>query len=199
MWQWWRTSAAPFVLHVTFHGIAFAAGPWFLIEESWKDRCDLLKERCAARVHEMGYRLHDVDRNGEKGFFRLGTGFCTRPDSRHMRQHFIDLGDKQTADLFRPSSMETIRALGGDPLTLVSEMPLFITPGVGDRLGPPDPAAVEWKKRIDGWRTRLCSGGNHGEIRAAAREHGLTPMPVHDQMILQLGMLAAGLEQLGHD
>ncbi len=115
--------------------MGFAAGPWFLVEGEWKDRCNVLKERCAARVAELGYALHDVQRNGEKGFFRLGRGFCTRPDSKYMRKHFSQLGDNRTAALFRPSSMETVRALGGDPLTLVSEMPLFITPGVGEELG----------------------------------------------------------------
>ena len=67
------------------------------------------------------------------------------------------INDPATAALFRPSSMEHVRALGGDPLTLVSEMPLFITPGVGDEIGPPDPKALEWKKKIDAWRTQLAT------------------------------------------
>ena len=44
-------------------------------------------------VEEAGYTLHDVERYGEKGFHRLARGFCSRPDSRAMRRHFLDLGD----------------------------------------------------------------------------------------------------------
>jgi hypothetical protein len=176
--------------------MGFAAGPWFLIEEAWKDRCDLLKERCVARVHELGYVLHDVERNGEKGFFRLDRGFCTRADSRYMREHFMQQGDKEMAALFRPSSMETIRSLGGDPLTLVSEMPLFITPGVGEELGPPDPVAREWKERIDGWRAQVHRADGPEAVSAAAEAGGLRPMPIRDQMILQWTFIAAGLEQV---
>lgn len=195
--DWWRTADGPFDLHVSLHGMAFAAGPWFLIEAAWKDRCAELKRRCADKVSELGYVLHDVERQGEKGFFRLERGFCTRPDSRYMRQHFEELGDDETAAKFRPSSMETIRSLRGDPLTLVSEMPLFITPGVGEQLGPPDPAAEEWKARIAEWRAQLAGGSPPREIAAAASRAGLRPMPVHDQMTLQWTFIVAGLVQVG--
>lgn len=194
--SWWRGAQQPFALHASLHGMGFAAGPWFLIEAAWRDRCERLKARCISRVRQLGYSLHDVDRRGEKGFFRIERGFCTRPDSRYMRQHFLDQGDPDTAARFRPSSMETIRALGGDPLTLVSEMPLFITPGVGRTLGPPDPAAEEWKSRIEGWRLALQAGADRGQIATAAADHGLRPMPVYDQMQLQWTFIAAGLEQV---
>ncbi len=197
VYAWWQTTTTPFHLHVSLHGMAFAAGPWFLIEAAWRDRCKLLEERCAAKVEAMGYNLHDVERHGEKGFFRLGVGFCTRPDSRYMRQHFIGLGDQEMADRFRPSSMEAVRSLGGDPLTLVSEMPLFLTPGVGEVLGPPDPAAVEWKARVDRWRTAIETGSPPGEVAREASAIGLEPMAVHDQMTLQWTMIAAGLAQVG--
>ncbi len=113
-----------------------------------------------------------------------------------MRLHFEHLGDHETARKFRPSSMETIRALGGDPLTLVSEMPLFITPGVGEKLGPPDPVAEEWKGRIAEWRDLLAEGRPSDEIARAARAAGLRPMPVRDQMILQWTFIVAGLAQV---
>ncbi len=196
VYDWWRTADGPFALHVSLHGMAFAAGPWFLIEAAWKDRCAELKRRCTDAVRDLGYVLHDVERQGEKGFFRLGRGFCTRPDSRYMREHFERLGDHETAAKFRPSSMETIRALGGDPLTLVSEMPLFLTPGVGERLGPPDPVAEEWKGRIADWRDQLAEGTTSEEIGLAARAAGLRPMPIRDQMILQWRFIVAGLAQI---
>ena len=196
VYQWWRSAGGPFALHASLHGTAFAAGPWFLVEPAWKDRCAALKERCRSTVRALGYQLHDVERHGEKGFFRLGRGFCTRPDSRYMREHFEKLGDPETAASFRPSSMEAIRSLGGDPLTLVSEMPLFITPGVGETLGPPDPVAAEWKERIDAWRSQLAEGIEPAEIASAAADAGLRPMPSRDQMVLQWTFITAGLAQL---
>lgn len=195
--QWWRKADRPFQLHVSLHGIAFAAGPWFLIEPAWAWRCEKLKAVCRRAVQEMGYRLHDVDRQGEKGFQRLEEGFCTRPDSRAMAQHFLDLRDESTAGKFRPSSMEAMRALGGDPLTLVTEMPLFILPKVGETVGPPDPEALRWKERIEGWKAAIIRGEEVEEsIRREAARHGLKGMPVRDQMQLQWIFIAAGVEQV---
>lgn len=196
-YDWWLTADAPFDLHVSLHGMAFAAGPWFLIEPAWRDRYGRIRERCAAGVASLGYQLHDVERQGEKGFVRLERGFCTRPDSRYMREYFLQQGDEETAALFLPSSMECIRSLGGDPLTLVSEMPLFLTPGVGVHLGPPDPVAVEWRERIAEWRLQLEEEGD-GSITATAQRYGLRPMAVRDQMLLQWTFIAAGLEQIEH-
>lgn len=195
VYRWWREAEGPFSLHVSLHGMGFSAGPWFLIEPAWRNRYDRIRERCIRRVETLGYRLHDVEREGEKGFFRLERGFCTRPDSRYMREHFIRQGDEETANRFLPSSMECIRSLGGDPLTLVSEIPLFITPGVGDELGPPDPVAEEWRDRITAWRAAV-EGGAADRVGPAARDAGLRPMPVSDQMTLQWTFVAAGLEQV---
>jgi hypothetical protein len=196
VYDWWRSAKGEFDLHVSLHGMGFAAGPWFLIEPEWKDRCALLKETCAARVHELGYTLHDVERQGEKGFFRIERGFSTRPDSRFMREYFIEQGNQETADLFRPSSMETVRSMGGDTLTLVSEMPLFITSGVGERIGPPDAVADLWKTRIEEWRAQLAEDGDPKTVAAEAAAQGLRAMPVHDQMALQWTFIVAGIEQL---
>lgn len=215
--DWWRSAGGPFDLHATLHGIAMAGGPWFLLEPAWLDRVEYLKRRCAEETHRLGYILHDVEREGEKGFSRIEPGFCTRPNAAAMRDHFLALGDEETAARFRPSSMEAIRSLGGDPLTLVSEMPLFITPGVGETLGPPDPVGEEWKTRRRRWQVAL--GGarvgrgdeseaaegrtgkpSHGEVRervsAEIRASGLTPMPILDQMRLQWRLVSAGLEQV---
>jgi hypothetical protein len=122
---------APFALHGSFHSIGFAAGPWFLLERTWQARTAELRRHLTRRVRRAGYQLHDVDRGGEKGFTRIAEGFTTRPDSESMRDHFLALGEPETASLFRPSSMEMVRSLGGDPLTFVSEMPLFLAPAAG--------------------------------------------------------------------
>lgn len=194
VFDWWRESGDAFDLHVSLHGMGFAAGPWFLLEPGWIGRTRALRETCRRRTHVLGYELHDVERSGEKGFHRIERGFCTRPDSASMKAHFLDREDPETASRFRPSSMETIRALGGDPLTLVSEMPLFLTPGVGKSLGPPDPALECWKARIAAWREALSGPGPDRErIATEMRTAGLRPMPVRDQMELQWTFIAAGL------
>ncbi len=93
--------------------------------------------------------------------------------------------------------METIRALGGDPLTLVTEMPLFLLPQVGTVLGPPDPEAERWKSRIEEWKVKLRSEpGEADSVMKEASRQGLAAMPIRDQMQLQWVFLVAGLQQL---
>ncbi|MEM7048283.1 MAG: M14 family zinc carboxypeptidase [Acidobacteriota bacterium] len=172
------------VFHATLHGMAFADGPWFLLEKSWVERSETLQRNLATRVESMGYRLHDVDRGGEKGFERIAPGFSTRPDSRAMQAHFEARGEPQTAALFRPSSMETVRRIAGDPLTVVSEMPIFLLP-------PPErwpaklphPTGTEGKARF---LTALMP-------RLAAGEEILRPMALRDQMTLQLALIEQGI------
>lgn len=192
--DWWVRGETPFAFHATLHGMGFAAGPWFLIEPAWIDRTARLRDRCTMHTRRLGYQLHDVERRGEKGFHRIDRGFCTRPDSRAMEAYFERRGEPEMARMFRPSSMETVRRLGGDPLTLVSEMPLFITPGVGVTLGPPDPVAEEWKGRIETWRMRLQNDVDPLTIDDEAESAGLIAMPIRDQMTLQWEMIVAGLE-----
>jgi hypothetical protein len=197
-YHWWKEADGPFDLHASLHGMGFGAGPWFLVDRDWSQSYDRIRAICAGRVRQLGYVLHDVERRGEKGFVRLEPGFCTRPDSRYMREYFLKRGDEATAALFRPSSMETIRSLddGNDALTLVSEMPLFLTPGVGRELGPPDPVREEWQRLTQDWRRRLGDGKPTEEIATEVTESGLTPMPVHHQMELQWTLIVAGLEQV---
>jgi len=204
-WAFWR-DAAPFDLHVSLHGMSVAAGPYFLVERSWWPRLREAAAGLAREVEGAGHTLHDVERHGEKGFHRLARGFCSRPDSRAMRRHFQAVGDPETAGRFRPSSMEAVRALGGDPLTLVTEMPLFVTPGVGVELGPPDPALVRWRKRIAGWDARIRKAAEEGEevaarvaaeVRGEAARAGLRAMPVADQMRFQWAFVRMGLGAVG--
>lgn len=169
----------PFSLHGSFHGMDLAVGPWFLIERSWEDRTGPMREALRQAVRSRGYRLFDIDRGGEKGFFRIDEGFTSRPDSKAMREHFLALGDEETASRFRPSSMEYTRSLGGDPLTIVSEMPLFV---LGEGVERPQKGL----KEID------RENGREGVLREAERL-GLRPMPIRDQMRLQLAFLGEAL------
>jgi hypothetical protein len=181
---------APFDLHGSFHGIAFASGPWFLIEPAWIDRTGGLREALRRRVRAMGYGLFDVDRGGEKGFRRIDEGFSTRPDSRSMVAFFEGRGDPGMAAKFRPSSMEYVRSLGGDPFTFVSEMPLFLRPlPPGDTGRPDDPLFRAWLERVALARPE--------EIRGEMEKAGVRGMPLRDQMRLQLAFLEEALRAVG--
>ena len=202
-WDFWRAHA-PFDLHVSMHGMSVAAGPYFLVERSWWPRFGDAAAALTLEVEAAGYTLHDVERHGEKGFHRLAKGFCSRPDSGAMRRHFLDLGDPETAGRFRPSSMEAVRSLGGDPLTLVTEMPLFVTPGVGAEIGPPDPVLMRWRERIAEWEGRIRGARGESEaaraqatVRKEAREAELSAMPVEDQMRFQWSFIREGLRAVG--
>ena len=195
--EWWDSCVNPFRMHATLHGMAWAGGAWFLVEPEWRERAEPLYRRLRARVEALGYSLHDVERHGEKGFHRIAPGFCTRPASAAMREHFLALDDPESAALFRPNSMERIRAHGGDPFTCVSELPLFLLPGVGETLGPPDPRAEEWRDRLEGWRLDLATGRPASEVEREARDAGLRAMPVVDQWRLQWELIVAALELVG--
>jgi len=200
IYEWLGSEGLPYDVHASLHGMAMSAGPFFLLDAAWADRCGSLKGRCVTEVERLGYTLHDVERHGEKGFHRLERGFGTRPDSRAMREHFLAIGDETTANRFRPSSMEAVRSFGGDCLTVVSEMPLFITPGVGETLGPPDPVREAWLERRNRWVVMLRSGEGHPDVDAAAvvaaeiAESGLRPMSIRDQMALQWTLVTAAIE-----
>jgi len=190
----------PFHLHASFHGMGLAPGPWFLLEPSWTDRTSGMRDAIRDRVESMGYRPMDVDRKGEKGFCRIDEGFSTRPDSRAMIAHFEALGDAETAALFRPSSMEYVRHLGGDPLTLVSEMPLFLVPEAsGSRDAPRFEKGTEGRKRLLAWLQELVSGKPSEIARRAVAEAGIHAMPIRDQMRLQLAFLDQALTLLRAD
>lgn len=203
---------APVHLHATLHGMAFAAGPWFLLEPSWVTRTTGMRRRMRQRVRTLGYGLHDLDRGGEKGFRRIDEGFSTRPDSKAMAEHFRKRGDEATAELFRPSSMEFVRALGGDPLTLVSEMPLFLVDEPerpreesedgaegDDTTRPPLPRDAEGRRRFRDWLTRLRARSDNETVRREAEAAGVRPMVVRDQMRLQMGYVLEALRVVGED
>jgi hypothetical protein len=176
---------APFHLHGSFHGMAYAPGPWFLIERAWIERTPTLRANLRSAVRRMGYQLLDWDRRGDKGFERVDEGFSTRPDSVAMAAHFQELGDSATAALFRPSSMEYARSLGGDPFTFVSEMPLFLNPQVSDLAG-----------RLGGFRAWLAELAtlDPAEARRKARSERIRPMAIRDQMRLQLAFLQEAID-----
>lgn len=187
---------APIRLHGSLHGMGFATGPWFLIEPDWIERTAAMRAVLRERVYSMGYRPLEVDRGGEKGFRRIDEGFSTRPDSRAMQAHFEERDDPVTARLFRPSSMEYVRALGGDPLTLVSEMPLFLLSAAEERPAdaPHFEAGSEGRRALHLWLEQLIERLGADAARIQAERLGIHPMPIRDQMRLQLAFLDEALQ-----
>ncbi len=170
----------PFALHASFHGMSFAPGAWFLIEAGWIERTATMRINLRRAVRSLGYRVFDVDRKGEKGFTRIDSGFTTRPDSGAMRKHFLELDDAATAKKFRPSSMEFVRSLGGDPFTFVSELPLFVV--------PESLADEELRRRLQELAMRDAASA-----AAEAERMEIQAMPIGDQMRLQLAFLNEAL------
>ena len=111
-----------------------------------------------------------------------------------MASHFQAQGDPDTAGQFRPSSMEWVRALGGDPLTLVSEMPLFLLPDQArvDH-GPVFEPGTEGKQRLHAYLRRLARAEDPANARADFERLAIGPMPIRDQMRLQLAFLEEAL------
>ncbi len=112
--------------HASLHSMATAEGAWFLIGREFISTTEPLRRTLAAHAGRLGFPLHDTERQGEKGFTRIAPGFCTTPRSDAMREHFLAQDDPHTAGLFKLNSMEFVQRLGGNPLVMVSEMPLFL-------------------------------------------------------------------------
>lgn len=181
--------AAPFAAHFSLHGMGFAEGAWFLLCKAWADRADFLlhalRDTCAA----IGFPLHDIDRRGEKGFYRLGPGTCTTPTSEGMRAHFLAEGEPASAARFLPSSMEAVARWGGDPLCMVSELPLFLLRPEQSSLA--DPAIVRFQAD-----RRALDVGDENAIRRLQRRYRIRPVPYALQVRLQMAMMVAALRFL---
>ena len=74
-----------------------------------------------------------------------------------MRAHFLAMGDDKTAALFHQSSMEFVRSLGGDPLCLVTELPLFVIPNPAPTPGVPR-AYLDFRARVPDLARRVHAG-----------------------------------------
>ena len=182
---------APFSLHMSLHGMAFSEGAMLLIERHWAGRTQPLRDGFARAAHDAGLHLHDHNRKGEKGFFYIEPGFTTTPEGAAMRAYFEALGDPAMAARFHDSSMEFVRTLGGNPLCLVTELPLFVVA----RHEPHEvghPAAYRaFQKRLPELRLHAA---RHQDLSTAEASFGLQPLSLAVAMRLQLSALTLGLE-----
>ncbi len=182
--------AGGLMLHVSLHGMGFSEGAMLLIERHWTHRTQALRDGFCTAARAAGLGLHDHNRKGEKGFFYVEPGFTTTPEGAAMRAYFRARRRPAMADKFHGSSMEHVRSLGGDPLCLVTELPLFVIEG--DAEAPADAEAPPGvPARYLAFRERLGAGD---EAAALAGRFGLRPLPLDAALRLQLHVLELGLE-----
>ena len=184
---------APVDLHMSLHGMAFSEGVMLLIERHWIDRTVALRESFIDFVTKQGLSLHDHDRGGEKGFEYIGPGFTTTPEGRAMNKYFMEQGDPDTAGKFHLSSMEYVRTLDGDPLCLVTELPLFRVHFADERptqKGVPE-AYLEWKNKLPLLRAKLDRGES---IENELQLFHIQPLPLSTAMSIQLQAIELALQ-----
>ncbi len=177
----------PVAAHFSLHGMAWAEGMWFLLNEPWAARADGLMKSITDLCISEGLPLMELDRKGEKGFSRIGEGFSTTPSSVAMKEHFLQLGDLEMAARFLPSSMEMAMKTGDDPLCMVSELPLFLL-GVPPSLE--DPVLYRFRDALEAAR----AAGTPEALAALAATFRLTTMPMASQVALQFAMIVHALD-----
>jgi len=182
----------PISLHLSLHGMGFAEGAMLLIERHWIDKTVELRFHFAEYARKLGLRLHDHDRGGEKGFTYIAPGFTTTPEGRAMQAHFRALGDAETAHKFHLSSMEFVRSLGGDPLSLVTELPLFDIPReiTAQYTGSPE-KYLRFKKKLPALKLQLAKGES---IDATLAEFNIQPLGLAAAIRSQLYVIELGLQ-----
>jgi len=147
-------AAGPAVAHLSLHGMFVAQGIWFLLDRLALRDAELWRD-CRRIAADSGLGLHEFHRYGDKGFRRVGHGFCTTPSGPLMRRFFLAAGDREQADGFGYGSMDAARARARaagapPPLCAVSEFPLLrVPPELRDPraeleacAAAPDPAAA---------------------------------------------------------
>jgi len=182
----WLAPHAPYAAHFSLHGMGYAEGAWFLLCQAWAGRAADLMDALQSLCESMDFPLHEIDRKGDKGFTRLRRGFSTTPTAVAMREYFLAQGDAAMAARYLPSSMEAVAALGGDPVCMVSEMPLFLITKGDSTLENP----VYWR-----FRDALAAARAEGSIPELMRTFGVESVPFSTQMHVQLGIVTAGVRR----
>jgi hypothetical protein len=180
----------PFAMHASLHGMSAGEGAMLLVNRPWAFRTQALRDAFVEAAAAQGLRMHDHNRKGEKGFFWIEPGFQTTPRGDAMRTYFRAQDDPATAQKFHDSSMEFVMGLGGDPLALVTELPLFLVENESPTPGRPD-KYLALRERLPEIRARLERGEDVDNLLAP---FGLRPVALGTAMRLQLRALELGLE-----
>mgnify|MGYP000538863034 CR=1 FL=1 len=186
---------APFALHANLHGMSVAEGGLLLINRPWTFRTQSLRDDFRRAVRAEGLRMHDHNRKGEKGFFWLEPGFQTTPRGDAMRTYFRAQDDEAMARRFHDSSMEFVMGLGGDPLALVTELPLFVVRNDDPTPGHPD-EYLRLREHLPEVRARLERGD---EMETLFASFDLRPVPPETGMRLQMRAVELGLQAVRND
>lgn len=182
----------PFDLHASLHGMTLSEGALLLINRDWTFRTQALRDGFREAAAAQGLRMHDHNRKGEKGFFWIEPGFQTTPRGDAMRTYFRAQDDPAMAEKFHDSSMEFVMSLGGDPLALVTELPLFVVENEDPTPGHPD-NYLELRSRLPEVKARLQRGEDISDLVAP---FDVEPVPLDTAMHLQLQALELGLESV---
>ena len=183
----------PFDLHLSLHGMGFSDGALLLIERHWIDRTAILQTAFSELASRFGFSLHDHDRKGAKGFRYIGPGFTTTPEGAAMRDHFLAASDPETAGKFHDSSMEFVRSLGGDPLCLVTELPLFHLTGRPDN-EPPGVPEMYMRFKAELGLARTSDSGD--DVSRLVETFKIVPVPIVKAMKMQMAVIEMGLDCL---
>lgn len=184
-------SMAPIALHMSLHGMGFSSGAMLLIDRYWGYRAAHLRDGFRLAAAEAGLSMHDHNRMGEKGFFQIEPGYTTTPEGAAMRAYFRSRNDVETAALFRDSSMEYAQSLGGDPLCVVTELPLFVVEGPS-RPGTPD-SYLAFSRSKPELISRLDAGeAPEAVLNAAPVRH----LPLEVAVALQWSAISLSLVQV---
>ena len=182
----------PVALHASLHGMGVSEGALLLIERGWIDRPEVadLRRAFAEGAEAAGLRLHDHDRDDDKGFDYAGPGFWTTPTGAAMRAHFERAGASDTAALFRNASMDQAAEAGGDPLRIVTELPLFQLAAEYDH-EPGVPALLhQWQERAPALVQAAAEGADLGPL---VGDLGLRCVPLADAVRVHLATLDSAL------
>lgn len=170
----------PFSAHLSAHGMGVATGALLLIHPHWSFRTEDLQTLYRTAAAEAGLAMHDHNRQGEKGFFWIGPGFTTTPNGEGMRAFFRAQNDPEMASRFRDSSMEFVAKLGGMPLSVVTELPLFVLNSPTPVGGPP-PRYTVFKDALPRIQHELQTENTSSTLA----DFDLRPLPLHTAMRLQ--------------
>jgi len=179
----------PYDLHASLHGMSAGEGALLLINRPWTFRTQQLRDDFVEAAAAKGLPMHDHNRKGEKGFFWIEPGFQTTPRGDAMRTFFRARDEAAMARRFHDSSMEFVASLGGDPLSLVTEIPLFLIRGESPTPHRPD-RYLGLRERLPEIRARLERGEEVDELLAP---FDLRPVPLAVAMHLQVRALELGL------
>jgi len=190
----WLERQAPLTMHVSLHGMAIAEGGMLLIDRQWIGRTASLRKAYVARLVETGVGLHDHDRKGDKGFEYVGPGISTTPRGEAMREYFRNAGDDDTAALFHDSSMEWARSLGGDPLCLVTEIPLWRISVRREDAPPGVPESYLALRALLPELRVAAMRGDRAKVEEELGRFGVKPVDPAVAMSLQLDAIRMGIE-----